>query len=106
VGAGGPQHIRFDGGGDEVALPFQDGRDDQPVGLEGAGWAEGEDRVALLHGQIEAAQEAVSDAVAAAQDDPAPPGSQDQQAAQLPQAGPSSPALLALAAGARGDQSH
>jgi len=50
VGAGGPEDVGFDGGGDQVALPFQDGRDDQPVGLEGAWWAEGEDRVALFDG--------------------------------------------------------
>jgi hypothetical protein len=65
--------VGFDGGGDQVALPFQDGRDDQAVGLEGSGWAEGQHRMALLHGQEETAEEAVSDAVAAAQDDPSPP---------------------------------
>src|SRR5215217_1811149 len=53
VGAGGPQHIRLDGGGDQVALPLQDGWDDQPVGLERPWWAEGQDRVALLDGQIQ-----------------------------------------------------
>jgi hypothetical protein len=35
--------------------------------------------MALLDGQVEAAEEAVADAVAAAEDDPAPPRSQDQQ---------------------------
>src|SRR5512132_2653743 len=58
----------------------------------------------LLDGQVEAAQEAVSDAVAAAEDDPSPPRPQHQQAAQLPETGPLRAALLALAAGPWRDQ--
>ena len=104
MGAGGPQDVGFDGGGDQVALPFQDGRDDEAVGLERPRWAEGQDRVALLDGQVQAAEEAVADAVAAAQDDPPPPRPQDQQPAQLPQAGPPGAALLAPAAGPGGQQ--
>jgi hypothetical protein len=92
------------GGGDQVALPFQDGRDDQPVGLEGAGWAEGQDGVALFDCEVEAAEEAVSDAVAAAEDDPPSPWPQDQQAAQLPPARPPRAALLAASAGPWGEQ--
>jgi hypothetical protein len=33
----------------------------------------------LLDGQVEAAEEAVTEAVAAAEDDPAPPGPKDQE---------------------------
>ncbi len=88
MGAGGPEHVRLDGGGDQVALPLQDGRDDQAVGLERPGRAEGQDRVALLDGQVQAAEEAVAEAVAAAQDDPPSPRAHDEQAAQLPQLGP------------------
>ena len=99
VGAGGPQDVGFDGGGDQVALPLQDGRDDQPVGLERSGWAEGEDRVALLDGQVQPAEEAVADAVAAAQDDPPPPRPQHQQPAQLPPARPPGAPLASAAAG-------
>ena len=69
------------------------------MGLEGAGWSERQDRVALLDGQVEAAEEAVSEAVAAAQDDPPPPGPEHEEAAQLPPAGPLGAPLLALAAG-------
>ena len=54
VGAGGPQDIRLDGGRDQVALPLQDRRDDEAVGLEGSRWPEGQDRVALLDGQVAA----------------------------------------------------
>jgi hypothetical protein len=79
VGAGGAEDVGFDGGGDQVALPFEDGRDDQPVGLERAWWPKGQHRVALLDGQIQAAQESILDAVAAAEDDPPSPGAQDQQ---------------------------
>jgi hypothetical protein len=78
VGAGGPQHVGFDGGGDQVALPLQDGRDHKPVGLERARWAEGQHRVALLDGQVEATEKAVAEAVATAQDDPAPPWPEHQ----------------------------
>jgi hypothetical protein len=60
--------------------------------------------MALFDGQVEAAEEAVSEAVAAAQDDPAPPRTQDQQPPELPEAGPPGAALLAAAAGPRGDQ--
>ena len=104
MGAGGPQHVGFDGGGDEVALPFQDGRDDQAVGLERAWWSEGEHRVALLDGQVQAAEEPVSDAVAG-QDDPSSPGPEHQQAAQLPQARPPGAPFPASAAGP-GDSSR
>ena len=88
MGAGGPEDVGSDGGGDQVALPFQDGGDDQAVGLEGAGWAEGQDGVALFDGQVEAAEEAVADSVAAAEDDPSPPWAHHEQAAQLPPARP------------------
>jgi hypothetical protein len=98
VGAGGAEDVGFDGGRDQVALPLQDGRDDQPVGLEGAGWAEGQDRVALLHGQVQATQEAVAKAVAAPEDDPAPPGPQDKESPELPPARPLRAALVASAA--------
>jgi hypothetical protein len=76
------------------------------VGLEGAGWAEGEHRVALFDGQVEAAEEAVAEAVAAAEDDPPSPGSQDQQPAQLPPARPPRSPLPSPAAGAWGQQPH
>ena len=104
MGAGGPQHVGFDGGGDQVALPLQDGRDDQAVGLERPRWAEGQHRVALLHGQVQAAEEPVADAVAAAQDDPPPPRSQHQEPAQLPPARPPGAPLPPAAAGPGGDQ--
>jgi hypothetical protein len=74
--AGGPQDIGLDRGRDQIPLPFQDGRDDQPVGLEGAWRPEGRHRVALLDGQVQAAEEAV----AAAQDDPPAPRPHHQQA--------------------------
>ncbi len=77
VGAGGPQDVGLDGGGDQVALPLEDGRDDQPVGLERSRRSEGQDRVALLDRQVQAAEEAVAAAVAAAEDDPPPPGTED-----------------------------
>jgi hypothetical protein len=89
--AGGAEDVGFDGGGDQVAVPLQDGWDDRPVGLEGSRWAEGQDRVALLDGQVEVAQEAVADAVAAAQDDPPPPQPQDKEAAQLATSSPTWP---------------
>ena len=102
--AGGPQHIGFDGGGDQVALPLENRGDDQAVGLEGAGWAEGQDRVALFDGQIQATQQPVSNAVAAAQDDPSPAWAEHEEAAQLPPTRPLRPVLLAPAAGPRGQQ--
>jgi hypothetical protein len=104
VGAGGAEDVGFDGGGDQIPLPLQDGRDDQPVGLEGAGWAEGQHRVALFDGQVEAAEKAVADAVAAAQDDPPSPGPEDQEPAQLPPAGPPRATLSAPSARAGGQQ--
>jgi hypothetical protein len=103
VGAGGPEHVGFDGGGDQIPLPLQDGRDDQPVGLERPGRPEGQDRVALLDGQVQPAEEAVADSVAAAKDDPSPPRTQDQEAAKLPPARPPG-APLPPAAGPGGDQ--
>jgi hypothetical protein len=106
VGAGGSEDVGFDGGGDQVALPLQDGRDDQPVGLERPGWPKGQDRVALLHGQVEAAEESILDSVAAAQDDSAPPRPQHYKVAELPEAGPLGAALLALAAGPWRQQPH
>jgi hypothetical protein len=81
VGAGGPQHIRLDRRRHKVALPLEDRGDHEAVGLEGAGWAEGQDGVALFDGQVQPAEEAVSDAVAAAEDDPPPPRAQHQQTA-------------------------
>src|SRR4029453_10146283 len=99
VGAGGAEDVGFDGGGDQVALPFQDGRDDEAVGFEGAGWSEGQDRVALFDGQVQPPEEPVAGAGAAAQDDPAPPWAQDQEAAELPPARPLGAVLLAPAAG-------
>jgi hypothetical protein len=72
-----------------------------PWVLKLPGGAEGQDRVALLDSQVEATQEAVSDAVAAAEDDPAPPWPQDQEAAQLPPAGPLRAPLAPAPAGPR-----
>ena len=106
MGAGGPQDIGFDGGGDQVALPLENRGDHEAVGLERPWRPERQDRVALLDGQIEAAEEAVAEAVAAAQDDPAPPGPKHEEPAQLPEAGPLGAALLALAAGPGGEQSQ
>jgi hypothetical protein len=106
MGASRPEHIRLDRGGDQVALPFQDGRDDQPVGLERPWWAEGQHGVALLDGQIQPAEQPVADAVAAAEDDPPPPRPQHEQPAQLPPAGPLGAALLPLATGPRRHQPH
>jgi hypothetical protein len=105
VGAGGPQDVRLNEGGDKVALPFQDGRDDQPVGLERPRRPKGEHRVALLHGQVQPTQKAVPDAVAAAQDDPTPTGSEHQESEQLPKAGPLGATLAVSAAGPRRQQS-
>ena len=76
--AGGPEDVRLDGGGDQVALPLENRGDNQAVGLEGAWWSEGQYRVALLDGQVEAAEEPVAEAVAAAQNDPPSPRPQDQ----------------------------
>jgi hypothetical protein len=104
VGAGGSQDVGFDGGGDQVALPFQDGRDHQAVGLERSRRAEGEHRVALLDGQVQPAEQAVAEAVAATQNDPSPPRPEDQQSAQLPPAGPLGPVLAAAPASAWGEQ--
>jgi hypothetical protein len=73
MGAGGPQDVGLDGGRDQIPLPLEDRGNDEAVGFERPRWSEGEHRVALLHGQVEAAEEAVSDAVAAAEDDPTPP---------------------------------
>jgi hypothetical protein len=74
------------------------------VGLERPGWSEGQDRVALLDREVQPAQEAVSDAVAAAQDDPPPPRPKHEEAPQLPEAGPPSPPFLAATAGPGGQQ--
>jgi hypothetical protein len=105
VGAGGPQDVGFDGGGDQVALPLEDGRDDQAVGLERPWRAEGQHRVVTLHGQVKPAEETVAEAVAAAQDDPPPLGPEYKQAAQLPPAGPLGASFpAASAAGPGGDQ--
>src|SRR4029453_2739928 len=90
VGAGGPQDVGFDGGRDQVALPLQDRGNYESVGLEGPRWAEGEHRVALLHGQVQPAEKTIPNSVAPAQDDAPPPGPQDQHPPQLPPARPRS----------------
>ena len=75
---------------------------DEAVGLERSRWSEGQDRVALFDGQIQAAEEAVAEAVAAAQDDPASPRPQHQQPAQLPPARPPGASLAAPASAGPG----
>jgi hypothetical protein len=62
--------------------------------------------VALLDGGVEAAEEAVAEAVAAAQDDPASSWPYHEEASQLPPARPLGAVLLAPAAGPRGQQPH
>ena len=85
MGAGGSQDVGLDGGGDQVALPLENRGDHEAVGLERPWRAEGQHRVALFDGQVEAAQQAVFDAVAAAEDDPSPPGPKHEEPAQLPE---------------------
>jgi hypothetical protein len=60
--------------------------------------------VALFDGQVEAAEEAVSDAVAAAEDDPSPPRPEHEEPAELPPVRPLGAPFPAAAARPGRDQ--
>jgi hypothetical protein len=94
---GGAQHVGFDRGRDQRPGPFQDPGDHRRRGLETAGGAEDQHRVAVLGGQQPPAQP--RQARGAAQDHPARRGPANGEQAQLTPLGPHRAATLVLPAG-------